>query len=274
MVPISSIDTPCRASTYVSLMTFHMPPIEHGFRVFRDCERPHAAIARSRATLRPSTGFQPVQDTYETRGINLADLRQARLADTLVFREDDQRFALCQLKRQRLSFLLKSSRVEASYLVETKPEFLKLVHRICDRCLTRVRSCGNDDVEGKSAQRNDDEYRDQKGHRNPHQDAHVKSPSQRRPSLSWLPSLRPSTNIREVDLVHSFPVTLFLRRAVNNQSLVDAAFRYRKPESPYRRFRSTAASNRLCLVPRTRYLGECDQVIHEGAYLEAASMYD
>jgi hypothetical protein len=30
---------------------------------------------------------------------------------------------------------------------------------------------GADDVEGKSAQRNDDEYRDQKGHRDPHQDA-------------------------------------------------------------------------------------------------------
>jgi hypothetical protein len=88
-----------------------------------------------------------------------------------------------------------------------------------------------DDVEGKSAQRNDDEYRDQKSHRNPHQDAHVKSPSQRRPPLSWLPSLRPSTNIREIDLGRSFPVTLFLPRAVNNQYLVDAAFRHRKHDA-------------------------------------------
>jgi hypothetical protein len=102
--------------------------LEHGFRAFRDCERPHPAIACSRATLRPSTGFQPVQDTYEAHGINLADLRQARLADALIFREDDQRFALCQLKRQCPSSLPKSSRVEASYLVETKPELLKLVH--------------------------------------------------------------------------------------------------------------------------------------------------
>jgi len=102
--------------------------LEHGFCVFRDCERPHPAIARPPATLRPSTGFQPVQDTYETRGINLADLRQARLADTLVFREEDQGFALCQLERQCLSSLLKPSRVEASYLVETKPDFLKFIH--------------------------------------------------------------------------------------------------------------------------------------------------
>jgi hypothetical protein len=43
---------------------------------------------------------------------------------------------------------------------------------------------GADDVDGKFAQRNEDEYRDQKDHRNPHQDAHVKSSSQ------------PSTNIR------------------------------------------------------------------------------
>jgi hypothetical protein len=77
---------------------------------------------------------------------------------------------------------------------------------------------GADDVDGKFAQRNDDEYRDQKGHRNPHQDAHVKSSSQ------------PSANIREVDLVNSFPITVFLRPAVNNRSLVDAAFRYRKPD--------------------------------------------
>jgi hypothetical protein len=102
--------------------------LEHGFRVFRDCERPHPAIARSPATLRPSTGFQPVQDTYETRGIDLADLRQPRLADTLVFRKEDQGFALCQLERQCLSSLLEPSRVEASYLVETKPEFMKLIH--------------------------------------------------------------------------------------------------------------------------------------------------
>jgi len=102
--------------------------LEQGFRVFRDCQRPHPAIARSQATLRPSTGFQPVQDTYETRGLNLADLRQARLADTFVFREENQGFALCQLERQCLSSLLKPSRVEASYLVETKPKFLKLVH--------------------------------------------------------------------------------------------------------------------------------------------------
>ena len=90
---------------------------------------------------------------------------------------------------------------------------------------------GADDVEGKSGQRNDDEYRDQKGRRNPHQGAHVKSPSQRRPSLSWLPSLRPITNIREVDFVHSFSFTVFLRPVVNNRSLVDAAFRYRKLDS-------------------------------------------
>src|ERR1700721_1574401 len=102
--------------------------LEHGFRVFRDCERPHPAIARSPATLRPSTGFQPVQDTYETRGIDLADLRQARLAPTPVSRKEDQGFALCQLERQCLSSLLKPSRVEAGYLVETKPEFLRLVH--------------------------------------------------------------------------------------------------------------------------------------------------
>ena len=31
--------------------------------------------------------------------------------------------------------------------------------------------------------------------------------------------------------MHSFPTTIFLRRALNNQSLVDAAFRHRKPES-------------------------------------------
>jgi len=97
--------------------------LEHGFRVFRDCERPHPAIAGSPATLRPSIGFKPVQDTYETRGINLADLRQACLADTLVLGEEDQGLALCQFERQCLSSLLKSFRVEAGYLVETKPEF-------------------------------------------------------------------------------------------------------------------------------------------------------
>jgi len=102
--------------------------LEHGLRVFREGESPHPAIARSRATLRPSTGFQPVQDTYETRGIDLADLRQARLADTLVFREEEHGFAFCQLERQGLSSLFKSSRVEASHLVETKREFLKSVH--------------------------------------------------------------------------------------------------------------------------------------------------
>jgi hypothetical protein len=87
---------------------------------------------------------------------------------------------------------------------------------------------GADDVEDKSAQRNDDEYRDQNGHRNPHEDAHVKSPSRRRRSFSWLPSLRPTTNIREVDLVQSLRLSLFPYSGVNNQSLVDAAFRDRK----------------------------------------------
>jgi hypothetical protein len=105
-------------------MTFHMSSSTG----FRDCETPNPAIARLPATLRPSDCFQPVQDTYETRGINLADLRQARLADTLVFREEDQGFALCQLERQCLSSLLKPSRVETGHLVETKPKFLKLVH--------------------------------------------------------------------------------------------------------------------------------------------------
>jgi hypothetical protein len=52
---------------------------------------------------------------------------------------------------------------------------------------------GADDVDGKFAQSNDDEYRDQKGHRNPHQDAHVKYPSQRRRSFPWVgPRPRPS----------------------------------------------------------------------------------
>jgi len=107
----------------------HAPyELEQGFRVFRDCERPNPAIARSPATLHPATGFQPVQDTYETGGIDLADLRQVCLADILVFRDEDQGFALCQLERQRLSSLLKPSRVETSYLVETKSEFLTLVH--------------------------------------------------------------------------------------------------------------------------------------------------
>jgi hypothetical protein len=90
---------------------------------------------------------------------------------------------------------------------------------------------GADDVEDKSAQPNDDEYRDQNSHRNPHQDAHVKPPSQRRRSFSWLPSPCPSTNIREIDLVRSCPITVFPGPAVNNQALVDAAFRYRKPGS-------------------------------------------
>jgi hypothetical protein len=102
--------------------------LEHGFRVFRDSQRPRPAIARLPATLRPSTGLQPVQDTYEAHGIDFADLRQARLADTLVFREEDQGFALGQLERQCLSSLFESSGVEASDLVEAKPEFLKLVY--------------------------------------------------------------------------------------------------------------------------------------------------
>src|SRR5580704_18071346 len=68
---------------------------KNGPRVFRDCKRPHPTIAQAPATLRPSIGFQPVQDAYQTRRIDLADLRQARLADTLVFREENQRFTLC-----------------------------------------------------------------------------------------------------------------------------------------------------------------------------------
>src|ERR1700678_955255 len=88
-----------------------------------------------------------------------------------------------------------------------------------------------DNVEGKFTQRNDDEYRDQNDRRNPHRDAHAKPPSRRRRSFSWLPSLRPGTNFREVDAVHSFQITVFLRAPVNNQSLVDAAFRYRKLDS-------------------------------------------
>ena len=104
----------------------------------------------------------------------------------------------------------------------------------------------------------------------------MKYPSQRRRPLSWLPSLRPSPDIREVDLLYSLPLTLFPYFAVNNQSLVDAAFRNRKPDAslsrrragPYPRFRSTVPSSSLGVVPGTRYLGECGQVIHEGAYLE------
>jgi hypothetical protein len=39
---------------------------------------------------------------------------------------------------------------------------------------------GADDVKGKPYQGNDKAYRDQKHHRNPQQDVHAKSPSQRR----------------------------------------------------------------------------------------------
>src|ERR1700733_3695610 len=106
---------------------------------------------------------------------------------------------------------------------------------------------GADDVDGKSAQSNDDEYRDQNGHHNPHQDAHVKSPSQRRRSFSWLPSLRPSTNIREVYLVQSLRLSLFPHSGANNQSLVDAAFRGRKPDASLNPGRAapTGVSDRL-----------------------------
>jgi hypothetical protein len=74
---------------------------------------------------------------------------------------------------------------------------------------------GAEDVKGEPYQKgNDSEYRDRKGHRNPHQRAHAKPPA--------------STGSREVDLVRSFALTLVLRPVVNNQSFVDAAFRDRK----------------------------------------------
>jgi|HubBroStandDraft_6_1064221.scaffolds.fasta_scaffold555572_2 hypothetical protein len=38
---------------------------------------------------------------------------------------------------------------------------------------------GADDVKGKPYQDNDNEYCDQNGHCNPHQDAHTTTPSQR-----------------------------------------------------------------------------------------------
>jgi hypothetical protein len=48
--------------------------------------------------------------------------------------------------------------------------------------------------------------------------------------------------------VHSFPTTIFLRRALNNQSLVDAAFRHRKPER-HTGVLDPAASSRLRVAP-------------------------
>jgi hypothetical protein len=47
--------------------------------------------------------------------------------------------------------------------------------------------------------------------------------------------------------VHSLPVSLFSYSAVNNQSLVDAAFRGRKPNAPLnpRRAARTGVSDRL-----------------------------
>jgi len=62
---------------------------KNGFRIFRERKRPNSAIAWQRAPLRPSIGFHPVHDAHQTRRIDLADLRKALLADTLVFREHD-----------------------------------------------------------------------------------------------------------------------------------------------------------------------------------------
>jgi hypothetical protein len=56
---------------------------------------------------------------------------------------------------------------------------LKLIHVLCNYISSLGGVIYADDVNGKPYQSNDNEYRDQKGRRNPHRDVHSKSPFQR-----------------------------------------------------------------------------------------------
>jgi hypothetical protein len=99
---------------------------------------------------------------------------------------------------------------------------------------------GADDVNGKPWQtgNDDNQYRERKGYR-------TRMPSLLRSDeahLPWLPSLRPCTGSGNVDLVRTFAVSVFLRPAVNNPSLVDAPFPDRKRLTSLSKFTSIAWS--------------------------------
>ena len=65
---------------------------------------------------------------------------------------------------------------------------------------------GADEVKGKPYQGNADEHRNQKGHHNPPQDGHAKSPSQRR---GYSVAVAATEHQQQIDLVRSSAASVF-----------------------------------------------------------------